>query len=343
MKFDVVVGNPPYQDSYIGENNQALPLYNYFYELAEKTSDIYCLISPARFLANQGGTPTLWNKKMLEDNFLKIVYYNPNSNDVFSGVSFKGGIVSILRNTNKYYGKIGIFIPYEELRSIFQKINLNEDNVLSNLVYSPDSYKFSELMFEENPVLIERTDKAHQKAVSSNVFSRYPEVFYDENIELKFNTIKLIGREEGVRKNKLIDARYLKNHENLYKWKVILAGANGKGLFGETLSSPFVAEPGVAHNQTFVSIGNFSSEFEADSLLKYIKSKFFRCLLGIMKTTQNNQSKNTWSKIPVQNFTENSDIDWTKSISEIDQQLYKKYRLDENEITFIEEKVRAME
>ena len=62
-----------------------------------------------------------------------------------------------------------------------------------------------------------------------------------------------------------------------------------------------------------------------------------------MKTTQNNQSKNTWSKIPVQDFTENSDIDWSKTISEIDQQLYKKYGLDKNEITFIEEKVRVME
>ncbi|MGQ7364383.1 hypothetical protein ACTGWM_01830 [Streptococcus suis] len=90
-------------------------------------------------------------------------------------------------------------------------------------------------------------------------------------------------------------------------------------------------------------MGAFDTEFEAEALLKYIKSKFGRVMLGIMKTTQNNQSKNTWSKVPMQDFTSNSDIDWTKSIPEIDQQLYKKYGLDQNEINFIESKVKAMD
>lgn len=65
-------------------------------------------------------------------------------------------------------------------------------------------------------------------------------------------------------------------------------------------------------------------------------------LLGIMKTTQNNQSKVTWSKIPLQDFTPNSDIDWSKSIHEIDLQLYRKYGLDEKEIEFIESHVKEM-
>ena len=94
-----------------------------------------------------------------------------------------------------------------------------------------------------------------------------------------------------------------------------MPGANGTGAFGEILSTPVVGSPAIGHNQTFVSLGEFDTEFEAEALLKYLKSKFARSMLGIMKTTQNNQSKITWSKVPLQNFTKNSDIDWSRSIS----------------------------
>ena len=80
-----------------------------------------------------------------------------------------------------------------------------------------------------------------------------------------------------------------------------------------------------------------------DGFLKYIKCKFTRALLGIKKTTQNNKSKETWSMIPMQNFSEASDIDWDKSIHEIDLQLYKKYKLNDEEIQFIESKIQSME
>ena len=75
--------------------------------------------------------------------------------------------------------------------------------------------------------------------------------------------------------------------------------------------------------------------------MKYVKSKFARVLLGVLKITQDNNPEK-WSKVPVQDFTSNSDIDWSKSISEIDQQLYRKYGLSEDEINFIETKVQEM-
>ncbi len=77
-------------------------------------------------------------------------------------------------------------------------------------------------------------------------------------------------------------------------------------------------------------------------MLKYIKSKFARAMLGVKKVTQDNP-KSVWECVPLQDFTPNSDIDWTKSIPEIDQQLYKKYNLSEEEINFIETKVQAMD
>ena len=90
-----------------------------------------------------------------------------------------------------------------------------------------------------------------------------------------------------------------------------------------------------------MSIGSFDTEQEAQALLKYVKSKFARALLGILKTTQDNPPEK-WKFIPLQDFTTNSDIDWSKSISEIDQQLYAKYRLSQEEIDFIESHVKEM-
>ena len=180
------------------------------------------------------------------------------------------------------------------------------------------------------------------------MFERYPEVFFEENPNDGEDYIQIYGRIGGERVFRYIKRKYLAPHQNLDKWKIFVPGANGTGAIGEVLSTPVIGQPVIGqpvigHNQTFVSLGKFDTEFEGEALLKYIKSKFGRAMLGIMKTTQNNQSANTWSKVPLQDFTPQSDIDWTQSIPEIDKQLYKKYGLDEKEIAFIEEKVKAME
>ncbi|WP_339329123.1 hypothetical protein [Limosilactobacillus fermentum] len=98
----------------------------------------------------------------------------------------------------------------------------------------------------------------------------------------------------------------------------------------------------IGTTETFMSIGSFDTLDEATALDKYVKSKFLRVMLGILKITQHNPVA-TWKLIPMQDFTSNSDIDWTKSISEIDQQMYKKYGLSNDEINFIETKVQAMD
>jgi hypothetical protein len=118
--------------------------------------------------------------------------------------------------------------------------------------------------------------------------------------------------------------------------------ANGTGALGEALSTPLIGEPSVGITQTFISLGAFDTINEAAALLKYVKSKFCRTMLGILKITQGN-NRDTWEKVPIQNFTQNSDIDWTKSISDIDQQFYQKYNLSKEEIAFIEENVQPMD
>lgn len=91
-----------------------------------------------------------------------------------------------------------------------------------------------------------------------------------------------------------------------------------------------------------MSFGAFDTKFEAEACLTYIKTKFARAVLGILKITQDNPV-GVWKFVPLQNFTNKSDIDWTQSIPDIDRQLYAKYKLSQEEIDFIEAKVKAMD
>ena len=128
---------------------------------------------------------------------------------------------------------------------------------------------------------------------------------------------------------------------NLRKWKVFVPAANGSGTFGETLSAPIIGEPLVGHTESFISIGNFDTRSESEAAMKYIKSKFARSLLGVLKATQHNPPEK-WKNNPMQDFSNNSDIDWSLTVPEIDKQLYKKYGLSSDEIDFIESHVKEM-
>ena len=107
------------------------------------------------------------------------------------------------------------------------------------------------------------------------------------------------------------------------------------------MSEPVVEKPGVGSTETFLSIGKFDTVSEAYAVEKYIKTKFSRALLSVLKVTQNG-NKPVWKMIPLQDFSDNSDIDWSKSVHEIDLQLYRKYGLSNEEIDFIETHVKEM-
>jgi len=130
------------------------------------------------------------------------------------------------------------------------------------------------------------------------------------------------------------------------KYKVLMAEAYGCGAIGEVpstpvLSTPVLSTPGDLCTKTFLEIGPFETEEEASNCIKYIYTKFFRCLVGIIKTTQH-ATKKVYRFVPMQDFSSSSDIDWSKSIKEIDQQLYKKYNLSDEDINFIEENIKEM-
>ena len=130
-------------------------------------------------------------------------------------------------------------------------------------------------------------------------------------------------------------------NNNINNYKVLLPKASGNGHFGETLTAPLVSYPNESSTPTFISIGNYETETEALNTVKYIKTKFARALLSILKITQD-IIPSKWEYVPIQNFTDKSDIYWAESIQTIDQQLYKKYNLGNEEVNFIEYNVKEM-
>ena len=164
-----------------------------------------------------------------------------------------------------------------------------------------------------------------------------------QNSKLKSDDIEIIGLDNKKRVSKFAPSNYpIEIHRNtINKWKVFFPYAYGSGTFGESAGTPLLGEPMQICTETFLRLGSFETKSEAESVLKYYKTKFFRVMVGILKTTQH--STTTFRFVPLQDFTQNSDIDWSKTISEIDQQLYKKYNLTEEEIAFIEEEVQPMD
>lgn len=341
VKFDVVIGNPPYQEETIGENSTfAPPIYHKFVELAYQLSDKVVLITPARFLFNAGSTPKAWNKKMLEDKHLKVIYFEQNSSDIFPNTDIKGGVAVTYHDTKENFGAIQVFTPYKELKNITSKVFQRSTNSLSEIIFTQNRFDL-EALYEDYPEYRNIIgSNGRDKRFRNNIFEKIDS--FTEQIR-STDDVAIRGVIKNKRYWRYISKKYVDcNHENLDKWKVIVPRANGKGVLGEVLSTPEIIAPMQGYTQTFIGVGALSSENEAKSLLKYIKSKFLRAMLSMLKVDQHNE-KDTWAKVPLQDFTISSDIDWSKSIAEIDYQLYKKYGLSEEEIQFIESKVKEME
>lgn len=336
MKFNAVVSNPPYQ---VGVNKE--PLYHHFISIGMEIGDLGTLIHPGRFLFNAGKTPKAWNQKMLNDEHFKVVKYWKKSDEVFDAVDIKGGVAVTMWDKQNVIGPIGTFVLHDELRTIQEKVESLGEESFSKLVYSRDLYQLTELFYKENPELEGRQSKGHRFDLGTTAFSLFPEVFSDEKPAGDGYAL-VVGRENDKRIAKWIKKEYLKLPDNFESYKVVVPKSNGSGHFGESLSSPFVAAPFHAQNTTFLSIGKFDSIFEAEACLRYIKTKFVRCMLGILKVTQDNP-KSVWSKVPLQNFTQQSGINWDLSIPELDAALYQKYNLTQDEIDFIESNVSAMQ
>ena len=343
FKFDVVIGNPPYQEESTGEGTQAPPIYHKFMEEAYKIASRVSFITPARFLYNAGATPKAWNTKMLEDEHLKVEFFEKDSSKVFANTDIKGGVAVTYRDSESDFGAIGTFTTYPELNSILSKVKelSTSDGSFSSIVTGQEINKYTDKLHEDYPDAKDKLSTNHEYDIKTSAFNRLDFIFLDEKSEDGYLYIQFLGYQNNRRVYKWVRRDYISAHESLEKYKVFIPSVSGNGAFGETISLPLIGLPMITTTQTFLTIGAFDTVDESEAALKYICTKFTRALLGVLKVTQHITSPK-WKYVPLQDFTATSDIDWTKSVADIDRQLYKKYGLDENEIAFIETHVKEM-
>lgn len=338
MKFGAVVGNPPYQVE--GASTRKAPIYHIFYDLAFVLAPKVTLITPGRFLYKAGQTPSEWMDKILEDPHFKVVRYFQKTSDVFPSVDIKGGVVITYRDSNKNFGKIGFFSEFKELASILEKVKSHNEINICGIISSRGMYKFSDEMFKDFPQAKDIQGKGSGLQITPNSFEQMPFVFKETGNEKE--CYQILGRIGSKREYRWIKKEYVQPNDYLMTYNVFVPEANGTGAIGEVLSTPVIGVPVIGHTDTFLSIGKFADAQEASACLNYVKTKFARCLLGTLKATQHNP-RDTWANVPLQDFTTSSDINWSASVADIDQQLYRKYGLSADEIAFIEKMIKPME
>ncbi|SJN48677.1 Type II restriction endonuclease [Sphingobacterium faecium PCAi_F2.5] len=342
MKFNVIVGNPPYQDRREGTSDN--PIYHLFMDMAYQLSEKVVLVTPGRFLFNAGKTPIQWNKKMLEDKHLKVQSYFSKSSDAFPEVNLMGGITITLRDKKQKFDKIGVFSSFLELNTILQKVIKDPDfESIDSNIYTQNKFDL-ETLYKDYPAFKNTIgSNGREKRLTTSIFDQLS--IFTEEPSTK-NDVCVFGLIKNNRTYRFAPAKYIEAHVNTDKFKVLLPKSNGSGALGEVVPTVLIGEPvigneGTGYTQSFISIGAYSTIEEAESCLKYIKTKFVRSMLGVLKVTQDN-NKDVWKYVPLQDLSENSKIDWSKSITEIDQQLYKKYKLSPEEIDFIEKMIKPM-
>ena len=230
------------------------------------------------------------------------------------------------------------------MNSVLKKVKNRVDfEPLTTVMVSSYAYHFTENLYKDFPSSKGKLSRGHEFDLKSNVFSKMPDPFYEVRPDDGKRYVKILGRENNERTYRYIDSSYIRDDVvNLHCYKVFLPGATGTGEFGQVIAAPIIGEPDTGSTETFLSIGLLANKAEAENVIKYIKTKFARAMFGILKRTQANTPEK-WLYVPIQNFTNDSDIRWNDSISSIDYQLYEKYRLSQEEIVFIEKNVKEME
>ncbi len=342
MKFDFVIGNPPYQENDGGAQASAKPVYHFFVKEGQKIGRVVSMIMPSRWMTGGKGLDS-FRQEMISDKHFSSLHDYTNSKDCFGNVEIKGGVCTVLWNEN-YDGPCKCFL--HDNNKIDESLRfLQEDG---------------EDIYIRNPIFIKIIQKVklrNEQSFSTLVSSRKPYGLTADSInspqkyslpnmsdvEIK-NGYKILGLGDRQRRCwKYIPCDYPipKTDNALMKYKIFMAEAYGSGELGEVASEPILGKPGELCTETFLQIGIFDKSMEALNIINYIKTKFFRALISIKKQTQHTTQK-VYKYIPIQDFTSNSDIDWSKSIKEIDQQLYRKYKLSKEEIDFIEQHVKEM-
>ncbi len=324
MRFDVIIGNPPYQLSDGGAQASAMPIYQLFVETAKQLQPRYLsFIIPSRWFAGGKGLDSFRNE-MLHDDRIKILHDFINSHSCFPSLG-----------DNAIKGGVCYFLWDKEYRGLCNIITHNEQEKISS-IYRPllETGSDTFIRYNEAIFILQKIRAMKEKSFSEIVHTA--KIFGLRTYVTSFEKDSPCEGYTKVYANKVIG--YMKTTEItqsrnfINKWKVIIPEAIGVGDMSKDVIKPILSEPNSINTETYVMNGPYKSEEEAQNAISYIRTKFFHFLLGLKKITQHT-TKKVYSLIPLQDFSE----PWT------DEKLYKKYNLTAEEIAFIESMIRPMD
>lgn len=332
MKFDVILGNPPYQLSDGGHGPSAIPIYQRFVLQAKKLMPRYIsMIIPSRWFSGGRGLEN-FREEMLHDDRIRVIHDFFNASDLFPGVEVKGGVCYFLWDRdNRGFCEITTHKSNEltsssrrpllekdmntllrnvEQISILHKVRLLKETSFADIVTANDPYGFD--------VREEGSYRRIKPVFSKKTFPGAVCFYYNG---WKKEGLGFIERNE-IRKNvDLID-----------QYKIFVPKAWGSGDPTTDWLNPFIVNPNSASTETYLTVGPFTDKKTAENTLTYMQTKFFHFMVSMMKITQN-AMKNIYNLVPL--------VDVSKSWT--DSELYEKYGLDEQEIAFVESTIRTKE
>ncbi len=330
MKFDVIVGNPPYRlNDGGGTGSSAIPIYQKFVQQAKKLNPTYLsMIIPSRWFTGGRGLDE-FRDEMLNDQRIKIIHDFLNASDCFPGVVIKGGVCYFLwekehKGKCKIYTHAGgeviseserpllekgadTFIRYNEAISILRKVQNLKEASFSTIISANDAFGFD--------VRVEDSYKRVKPKFKKEPFKGSVEFYYNG------------WQKEGV--GYIAKSAINKNVDWIENYKIFIPKAWGIGDMSKDSLNPFIVNPNSCCTETYLIIGPFKSKKKAENIVSYTQTKFFHLLVGLIKITQNAMKK-VYTFVPLQDFNETWD----------DKKLYKKYKLSTEEIEFIESMIR---